>query len=36
VLDSLCDCLGDHFDVAHCTFQLEARTHAGHETPLHD
>lgn len=36
VLDALCACLGDHFDVAHCTFQLEARTHAGHESPLHD
>ena len=36
VLDALCSCLGDHFDVAHCTFQLEARTHVGHESPLHD
>ena len=35
VLDDLCVCLGDHFDVEHCTFQLEARTHAGHESPFH-
>jgi cobalt-zinc-cadmium efflux system protein len=36
VLDALCACLGDHFDVEHCTFQLEAATHAGHEAPVHD
>jgi cation diffusion facilitator family transporter len=36
VLDSLCVCLGEHFDVEHCTFQLEAETHAGHESPVHD
>ena len=36
VLDLLCSCLGDHFDVEHCTFQLEAETHAGHEAPVHD
>ena len=36
VLDDLCDCLGAHFDVAHCTFQLEGRAHAGHEAPVHD
>jgi cobalt-zinc-cadmium efflux system protein len=36
VLDALCDCLGDHFDVEHCTFQLEAGTHAAHESPVHD
>jgi len=36
VLDALCACLGDHFDVAHCTFQLEAETHADHEAPVHD
>jgi cobalt-zinc-cadmium efflux system protein len=35
VLDALCVCLGDHFDVDHCTFQLEASTHAGHESPFH-
>ncbi|NEK59192.1 cation transporter [Geodermatophilus sabuli] len=36
VLDALCACLGSHFDVPHCTFQLEAATHAGHEAPVHD
>ncbi|WNV76745.1 cation diffusion facilitator family transporter [Geodermatophilus sp. DSM 44513] len=36
VLDALGDCLGDHFDVAHCTFQLEAAAHAGHESPVHE
>jgi cobalt-zinc-cadmium efflux system protein len=36
VLDALCACLGEHFDVAHCTFQLEAASHAGHESPVHD
>jgi cobalt-zinc-cadmium efflux system protein len=36
VLDALCACLGDHFDVDHCTFQLEAGTHAAHESPMHD
>jgi cobalt-zinc-cadmium efflux system protein len=36
VLDSLCSCLGSHFDVEHCTFQLEAEAHAGHEAPVHD
>ena len=36
VLDALCSCLGSHFDVEHCTFQLEARSHAGHEAPVHD
>jgi cation diffusion facilitator family transporter len=36
VLDALCACLGDHFDVEHCTFQLESETHAGHEAPVHD
>jgi cation diffusion facilitator family transporter len=36
VLDSLCECLGEHFDMDHCTFQLEAETHAGHEAPVHD
>ncbi|RBY95792.1 cation transporter [Blastococcus sp. TF02-8] len=36
VLDALCACLGDHFDVEHCTFQLEAAAHAGHEAPVHD
>jgi cobalt-zinc-cadmium efflux system protein len=36
VLDSLCVCLGEHFDMDHCTFQLEAETHADHEAPVHD
>ena len=36
VLDALCECLGEHFDMAHCTFQLEGRAHAGHESPVHD
>ena len=36
VLDALCVCLGDHFDLEHCTFQLEAPAHAGHESPVHD
>jgi cation diffusion facilitator family transporter len=36
VLDALCACLGEHFDMAHCTFQLEGRAHAGHESPVHD
>ena len=36
VLDALCSCLDAHFDVDHCTFQLEAETHAGHEAPVHD
>jgi Co/Zn/Cd efflux system component len=36
VLDALCECLGEHFDVPHCTFQLESRAHAGHESPVHD
>jgi cation diffusion facilitator family transporter len=36
VLDALCACLGDCFDVEHCTFQLEAATHAAHEAPVHD
>ena len=36
VLDSLCACLDAHFDVAHCTFQLEAEQHADHEAPVHE
>jgi cation diffusion facilitator family transporter len=36
VLDALCACLGDHFDVDHCTFQLEPGTHADHEAPVHE
>ncbi|WP_369132181.1 cation diffusion facilitator family transporter [Modestobacter sp. I12A-02662] len=36
VLDALGACLGDHFDLAHCTFQLESAGHQGHESPVHD
>ena len=36
VLDALGVCLGDHFDLAHCTFQLESPGHQGHEAALHD
>ncbi len=36
VLDALCECLGEHFDMDHCTFQIEAEAHAGHEAPVHD
>jgi len=36
VLDALGSCLGDHFDLAHCTFQLESPGHRGHEAAVHD
>ncbi|SDN44302.1 cobalt-zinc-cadmium efflux system protein [Klenkia soli] len=36
VLDALCTCLGGHFDVEHCTFQLESASHREHEAPVHD
>jgi cobalt-zinc-cadmium efflux system protein len=36
VLDALCSCLGSHFDVEHCTFQLEGERHADHEAPVHE
>jgi len=36
VLDALCSCLGHHFDLEHCTFQLESAGHRGHEAPVHD
>ena len=36
VLDNLVACLADHFDVEHCTFQLEPRSHAGHEFSTHE
>jgi cation diffusion facilitator family transporter len=36
VLDALCACLGTHFDVEHCTFQLESDAHSAHEFPVHD
>jgi cobalt-zinc-cadmium efflux system protein len=35
VLDRLGECLGDHFDVEHCTFQLEPVGHAEHEGAHH-
>lgn len=35
VLDRLADCLEDHFDVDHCTFQLEPEGHRAHELPHH-
>ncbi len=36
LLDDLAECLSDHFDVAHSTFQLEPVEHAHHEDHLHD
>jgi cobalt-zinc-cadmium efflux system protein len=36
VLDALGSCLSDHFDVEHCTFQLEPAGHAEHEHAQHD
>ncbi|MES2170537.1 MAG: cation diffusion facilitator family transporter [Actinomycetota bacterium] len=35
MLDSLTECLKDHFDVAHSTFQLEPAEHADHEPDAH-
>ncbi|MEO8329048.1 MAG: cation diffusion facilitator family transporter [Candidatus Nanopelagicales bacterium] len=35
VLDHLADCLADHFDVAHCTFQIEPAGHVDHEHSPH-
>ncbi|MFI9168850.1 cation diffusion facilitator family transporter [Streptomyces lincolnensis] len=34
MLHELQGCLGDHFDVEHCTFQLEPSGHAEHEAKL--
>lgn len=34
MLHDLQGCLGDHFDVGHCTFQLEPVGHAEHEAKL--
>ena len=34
VLHELQECLGEHFDVEHCTFQLEPHGHAAHEARL--
>jgi cobalt-zinc-cadmium efflux system protein len=35
MLDQLQQCLIGHFDVEHSTFQLEATSHAGHESGAH-
>ncbi|MBG6240067.1 cobalt-zinc-cadmium efflux system protein [Mycetocola sp. CAN_C7] len=35
MLDTLSECLAEHFDVEHSTFQLEPAKHAGHEHPRH-
>ncbi len=35
ILDHLGRCLGEHFDVAHCTFQLEPEGHQAHEPAHH-
>jgi cobalt-zinc-cadmium efflux system protein len=35
ILDRLGSCLADHFDVEHCTFQLEPVGHASHEIGSH-
>jgi cobalt-zinc-cadmium efflux system protein len=35
LLDELAECLADHFDVAHSTFQLEPAGHAEHEEHRH-
>ena len=35
VLDRLGQCLGEHFDVEHCTFQLEPVGHVDHESHVH-
>lgn len=35
VLDQLQTCLAGHFDVEHSTFQLEPKSHAAHEQPVH-
>lgn len=34
-LDQLQQCLAEHFDVEHCTFQLEPVGHRAHEEPTH-
>jgi len=36
VLDELGRCLAGHFDVEHCTFQLEPAGHRAHEAAHHD
>ena len=35
ILDRLGECLREHFDVAHSTFQIEPSSHAAHEGTLH-
>jgi len=35
VLDRLGTCLGEHFDVEHCTFQIEPQGHQAHESAHH-
>ncbi|MHB1509333.1 MAG: cation diffusion facilitator family transporter [Acidimicrobiales bacterium] len=35
VLDRLVECLAGHFDVDHCTFQLEPASHRDHEHAAH-
>lgn len=35
VLDELGHCLAGHFDVEHCTFQLEPASHLSHERAVH-
>jgi cobalt-zinc-cadmium efflux system protein len=35
VLDRLGECLGTHFDVEHCTFQIEPQGHQAHEAVHH-
>jgi cobalt-zinc-cadmium efflux system protein len=34
-LDTFADCLAGHFDLEHCTFQLEPASHAAHEFRTH-
>lgn len=36
ILDRLGSCLGAHFEVEHCTFQIEPASHRDHEAALHD
>lgn len=35
ILDQIQACLTGHFDVEHCTFQLEPASHLGHEVGIH-
>ena len=35
MLDRLAECLTEHFDVEHCTFQLEPASHLDHERAMH-